>query len=245
VKRNLVSPVKKTRLFEMVASRLADLILSGELKPGAKLPSEHDLADQFDVSRNVVREGLRSLAQQGLVAVRSGDGVYVQAPDQSTVIEALSSYLQLNRARDWVEELYEVRRMLEAEIVVLAARRATPEDVQDLEAGVERMRAHKSDQQEWARADWDFHRALARASHNSLLSVLSSGLCKQALMAFEEGWRHPKAYESGLRFHAEIIKYVRAHDSEGARETMLAHLEESYRQVNEVSRQRSPQETGG
>lgn len=239
---DLVAPLKKSHLFERVAQELADLILIGELKTGAKLPSEHDLAKQFGVSRNVVREGLRSLIERGLVAVRPGDGIYVQAPDQSTVVGALSRYMQLNRTENWVDELYEVRRSLEAEIAALAAERATPEDIESLEASLECMRLHTDDPVKWARADWDFHQILALASHNSLFPMLLEPLYEPILRAFEEGWRYPKAYENGLRFHAAIIEQVRAHALLAAREIMLEHLEVSYRDLKEVLRHSPSQE---
>ena len=89
-KHRLVAPLTRKLLFETVAEELGELILTGELQPGAKLPSENDLAAQFGVSRNVVREGIRSLIEQGLVAVRPGDGIYVQVPDESTVVNAFS-----------------------------------------------------------------------------------------------------------------------------------------------------------
>ena len=238
MRSRLVTPIKRKRLFETVAEDLATLILSGELDPGTKLPSENDLATQFGVSRNVVREGIRSLIEQGLVSVRAGDGIYVQTPDESTVVDAFSRYMQLNRSPNWLEELYEVRHQLESGIAALAAERATSRDVQDLEDALVRMRAHTGDPREWAWSDWDFHRALARASHNALYPLLLNVLYEQVLVAFEEGWYYPKAYESGLRFHAEIVEHIRNGDVKAAQETMLAHLEVSYGEVSEAVQRR-------
>ena len=238
---NLVSPLKRRLLFESVAEKLESLILNGELKPGEKLPSEHELARQFGVSRNVVREGLRGLIEQGLVTVRPGDGVYVQTPDQSVVVDAFLRYMQLNRAENWVDELYEVRRLLEPEIAALAAQRATPEDISALEDALERMRINQDDPQEWAQAEWDFHSALARASHNSLLLILLKPLHRQLLRTFAEGWYHSKPFESRLRFHAEIINPVRTRDPQAAREAVYALLNLSYMEVTESLRQRSIQ----
>ncbi|MCC7354511.1 MAG: FadR family transcriptional regulator [Anaerolineae bacterium] len=238
----LVAPLKRELLFERVAQELANLILTGELKAGTKLPSEHNLAQQFGVSRNVVREGLRSLIEQGLVVVRAGSGVYVRVPDESKVVDAFSRYMQLNRTENWVDELYEVRRTLEADIAALAAERATEEDVKALEDALASMHAHTDDPRQWALADWDFHKALARATHNTLFPLLLEPLYEQVLRAFEEGWYYPKAYESGLRFHAEILKQMRAHHAKAVREAMLAHLQVSYLEVSNASWQRSAEE---
>ena len=238
----LVATLKRKLLFETVSEELADLILTGELEPGARLPSEHDLAAQFGVSRNVVREGLRGLIEQGLVVVRPGNGIYAQSPDQNTVVDAFSRYMQLNRSQNWLEELYEVRRHLESGIAGLAAERATPDDLEALETAFDEMRAHTDDSHAWARADWGFHKALARASHNTLFPMLLNPLYEQILVAFEEAWRYPRAYESGLRYHAKIIEHVRARDPKAARAAMLAHLEQSYAEASEVLQQRSSQQ---
>ncbi len=236
---HLVTPIKRKRLFETVSEELAELILAGQIAAGTKLPSEHELAAQFGVSRNVVREGVRSLIQQGLVTVRAGDGIYVRVPDERTVVDAFSRYMLMNRGQNWLEELYEVRRQLEPAIAALAAERATAEDLQALEAALERMGAHTDDGREWASADWSFHRALARATQNSLFPLLLNPLYSQILVAFEEGWRYPRAYESGLRYHREILEAVRSRQPEVAREGMLAHLEQSFSEVSEAFHQRA------
>jgi GntR family transcriptional repressor for pyruvate dehydrogenase complex len=240
----LVRPLKRRLLFEVVAEELAELILTGELQSGTKLPSENALADQFGVSRNVVREGLRSLIEQGLVAVRPGDGIYVQTPDQSTVVDAFSRYMQLHRGANWVEELYETRRLLECGIAALAAERASEDDIQLLASHLEQMRAHIDDPHEWAQADWSFHEALAESAHNSLLPLLLNPLYEQALLVFEEAWHTPRAPESGLRAHAELIRHLRDRDPKGAREAMLAHLNQSFIEVSEALESRPSSKAG-
>lgn len=229
-----INPVKRKLLFEEVADELKRLILDGQIAPGTKLPSEHDLADQFGVSRNVVREGVRSLIGIGLVTVRPGSGVYVQAPSRSTVTSAFSRYLTLNRDPDWLAQLYEVRGILEPGIAALAAERATEKHLADLDRALEEMRAHTDEPHRWAEADWGFHRALARAADNHLFMVLLNPLYEQIIVAFEEGLRYPGAFQSGLDYHARIIGYLRARDPEAAKITMLAHLKQSHLEVSEA-----------
>jgi DNA-binding FadR family transcriptional regulator len=163
----------------------------------------------------------------------------VQVPDQSVVVDAFSRYMQLNRGPDWLEELYETRRLLECGIAAMAAERATDENLDELTAYLAEMQSHTDDPREWARADWGFHQALARSAHNTLFPLLLSPLHEQALTAFEEAWHYPRAYESGLRFHAELIDCLRARDSKGAREAMLAHLNQSFVEASEAM-QRPP-----
>jgi DNA-binding FadR family transcriptional regulator len=235
----MIAPVKRQSLSETIALQLAELILSGQLEPGSKLSSEQKLAEQFGVSRNVVREGLRRLNSQGLVAVRAGDGVYIQMPDSTTVVNAFTRYFQLNRAENWLDELYQIREVLESAIARLAAQLATDEDIQALEESLQEMRANADDPKKWAKADWAFHEALARATQNSLFLIILEPLYAPILQVIEEGWYYPHGYESGLHGHGELLRYVRAHDAPGAEAAMLAHLKISYREVKAALQSRT------
>ncbi|MHB0859438.1 MAG: FadR/GntR family transcriptional regulator [Anaerolineae bacterium] len=229
--KSIVAPLKRRSLSETIAQELEALILAGALKPGEKLPSEHSLAEQFGVSRNVVREGLRRLSEQGLVAIRAGDGVYAQTPNQETVIDAFSRYAQLNQGEHWVDDLYEARRVVECQVASLAAQRASDDDIRELEQKIENMRANTGDPHAWAQADLEFHASLALATHNVLFPLMLRSLHAMVLQAFEKAWHYPHAYEQGLRYHGELLTKIRARDAEGACETMRQHLEISRNEV--------------
>jgi DNA-binding FadR family transcriptional regulator len=105
-------PVQSHRSFELVCERVREKLLQGELKPGDKLPPERDLARQFGVSRNVVREALRSLEIAGVVALKKGvkGGAFIQEGAASSITQALSDLITLRAVS--LRDLFEARMMI-------------------------------------------------------------------------------------------------------------------------------------
>lgn len=130
-KKVLSAPVKKQTLAEKMAERIKDLILSGDLESGEVLPTEPELAEQFGVSRAVVRDATRILMAKGLVEVQHGRGVFVTQPTNQAFGDALLLALQRAKASAWDVEHFE--QILFPEIIALAAEFATEEDIQELE----------------------------------------------------------------------------------------------------------------
>jgi DNA-binding FadR family transcriptional regulator len=120
-------PVKKQTMAEQMAETIQESILSGELVAGALLPTEPELAEQFGVSRAVVRDATRILMARGLVEVQHGRGVFVTQPDNEAFGEALLLALRRVGGTAWDVEQFE--QVLFPEIVALAAANATDEDI--------------------------------------------------------------------------------------------------------------------
>src|SRR5918992_398854 len=159
------SPVR-----DVVVERLLDLLRSGALKPGDRLPPEPELMQLAGVGRSTVREAVRTLASMQLVDVRHGHGTFVR--DSSA--QALTDPQMLVHLRDHgvAQDLMEARRALEPEIARLAAQRCTPEDAAAMQDAMQRWstgRGADSRTPEWRAAHLDFHEALARATHNVVL----------------------------------------------------------------------------
>jgi len=213
-----------------VSGRLEKMILSGVYKPREKLPSEQTLANEFGVSRNVIREAYKSLMERGLVAVKQGKGTFVTTPDLSLVSQALNRFIQGTEKNSYTN-LYEIRRVLEVAGAKLAAKRANSEDLVAMEEAIETMKKKANSGEEWAKADLTFHTALAKATHNPLFSALLEPIASQLLEAFVLGYRAVDAVESGLKYHYQIIRKIRRKDVKGAGEAILAHLRHSEEQV--------------
>jgi len=203
---------------------LRALILSGELIPGEKLPSEQGLAERFGVSRNVIREALRRLNEQGLAEVRHGAGIFVQAPDQDTVVSAFARYVHLNYGKEQVASIYEARTLLEPQIAALAAERATPADIAALEESYKRMQSNFGEPKAWSRADLDFHLAMAVATHNPILPLLLRSLTETLREMFEEAWNQEEGRQAGLEYHGRVLRDVKTHDAVAARSTVEEQL---------------------
>src|SRR5216684_6927099 len=126
-----VEPINSPRIYEEIVRQIRTLISEGKLKSGDRLPPERDLAERFRVSRASVREALRSLQSRGLIEIRAGEGAFVRDVSVEALIEPLA--LVILPHREAVGELFEARRILEPAIAALAARRATREEVGEME----------------------------------------------------------------------------------------------------------------
>ena len=157
--------------YQQVATAIRDMIVSGELAPGDRLPIEAELADRYDVSRSTVREALRVISSQDLVTTTRGvnGGTFVKQPGTSNVTDTLEVGLGLLAAGDGVtvDELLEVREILEVPATRIAARRITPELLRELEMTLEPRDADAFDHHR------EFHEVLMRATGNRLLEVVT------------------------------------------------------------------------
>jgi len=156
-------------LSTQIADRLRERIARGEYPVGSKLPTELELTRELGVSRNSVREATRSLVHSGLLAARAGDGTYVRADSELAPVLTRRA----ERCRD--DDVAEVRSILERATARRAAERATGEDIRSMRAALV-TRDAATDAADYIANDLRFHRAIAAASGNALLSDLYRGL---------------------------------------------------------------------
>jgi GntR family transcriptional repressor for pyruvate dehydrogenase complex len=213
---------REPRLSDKVADMMLATILSRKLQVGDRLPSERELGEQFGVSRTVIREAVRALVAKGVIEVRSGSGLRVAAVDASAVSESMSLFLR-GGTLDF-EKVHEVRALLEVHIAGVAAERATEEDVARLRAVHERMRREAEDVEAAARDDLEFHRVIARATQNDLYLLLMDSIGR-ALIDIRRENLGSGSTPMTLAQHEAVLDRIAAHDPDGAREAMAAHLE--------------------
>jgi GntR family transcriptional repressor for pyruvate dehydrogenase complex len=224
----------RARLYEQIADQIQDLIVARSLQPGDKLPSERELAEQLGISRTVVREAIRTLSVRGLVKVKPGCGTYVQALSPAAALASIELLLRLRHTPESLDNLYEIRRMVEIEIAGLAAERATKEDCAALEAAIDGMIANIDDPEPFTNHDMTFHSALAAATHNDFFSALLSPISNLWLEVILISYHAPGAAEEGLGHHRNILRWVKERDPEQARGAMRAHIRHSQKQVEAV-----------
>lgn len=213
------------RLHELVVSRIITDIASGQLPPGTALPSEADICERFGVSRTVVREATRVLVEKGMLEVHHGRGSQINPPERWNQLDPqiLLARLQGGNLRDMVEDLVEVRRMLETEAAGLAARRATPADVDVLRTLLDRMTENLGSEDEYTGADNLFHAKLWEVARNKLLLHM--------LLPFAEVFglarrlsAGPKELKASMEGHRAILAAVAAGDEDEARQAMCHHV---------------------
>lgn len=216
-------------LSDRVAQQLFDVVRSGRIKPGEKLPSERDLGEEFGVSRTVIREAVRSLRAKGVLDVRSGSGVTVAAPDPALVVESMRLYLGDGVSPGspvTYEQVHEVRRALEVRIAESASRNSSPTDIERMHAAVHAMDAANVGE-EAAAADLNFHTVLARATGNPLYPVLMDSLSTVLLSIREATLNDSASVGRAQSYHREIAAHVESGDSAGAAESMQRHLDDA------------------
>ena len=213
-------------LSNRVAKQLEELILTGTLRSGQRLPSERALAERFGVSRTVIREAVQSLAARGLLETRSGDGTFFSGPTAGAVSESLGLLLRSRSEEFLVEHLHEVRKILEVAIAAQAALRATPEDISDLERILHNME-EAQDSTTWANLDVEFHRRLAAATRNPLFVILLDSIGDLLLEIRYRASRDPDAVAKAFYHHRNVFQKVRSKDPQAARQAMSAHIDQA------------------
>lgn len=217
---------RNPNLYELVSEQLSAAIREAGLAPGARIPSERDLGEQFGVSRTVIREAIRHLAAKGVLETRSGSGVRVANVGHEGVSESIELYLSSRGPLD-PEKIDEVRQCLELKTAALAAERATEEQLTRIRTECERLDGLVDDPEEASRADVSFHRAIAEASGNELFLVLVDSLSDVMLTIRRATLHEPTRTKTALVQHRRISSALEARDPEGATAAMRDHLVDS------------------
>jgi len=215
--------LREPRLSDKVADMMLKTILSERLDVGDRLPSERELGEQFGVSRTVVREAVRALAAKGVIEVRAGSGLRVAAVNAAAVSESMSLFLH-GVGLDF-EKVHEVRSMLEVHIAGLAAERATDDDLAQLRAAHAQMHSEIDDVATASHTDLEFHRIIARSTHNDLFLLLMDSIGTSLLNIRRGNLSHGPTATATLDQHQRILDRIEHHDPQGARDAMAAHLE--------------------
>ncbi len=219
----MLKPVKKARLYEDIVQQLTRLINSGVLKPGDRLPTERALATELDVSRTAIREALRVMEAMGFIESRVGEGTYVRAITIENVISPFSSLLQQDQRL--IDELMEVRLLIETEMARMAAHRLNPESAAQIEESLAFMEEEISQGVLGLNGDNMFHEALAKAADNQALCQILD-LCSDLLSSSRED-ALKKLSDQGiaLAHHRKIYQAVVDGDGDLAASLMKHHLQ--------------------
>jgi GntR family transcriptional repressor for pyruvate dehydrogenase complex len=210
---------------ERVIRRLIDLIESGALAPGEKLPGERDLSEQLQVSRGTVREAVQFVQALGLVEIRHGAGTFVRSSTAPNELQAEWRQWTIRHANR-VHDLLEVRKALEPFAAELAAARIGDEQLAAMEEALRAMEmaVERSDTTALVQADVAFHHALYEAVGNAALLELADTMGQQLLRERGAVLSLPKRPARSLVEHQEIYEAIRGGDGRRARESAAAHL---------------------
>jgi GntR family transcriptional regulator, transcriptional repressor for pyruvate dehydrogenase complex len=230
-----ISPLPSTSRVRQVTDALVDHITSAQLKSGDRLPAERELMEALAVGRSTIREVLRHFQALGVIETRKGSGNYLlKSVSRATIHMPLS--LESTNLRDGLLQTLQVRRGLECEAGMVAARVRTADDLADIEAKLTVMERVHLEKGASGPEDLAFHLAIYDATHNPLFRQL----LEQMRETFERFWSHPfERFDFARRsfpFHRTLFQAIAAQDAEAARAETLKILEIVEEDIKEMSK---------
>jgi len=209
---------------DQAVGAIMNLLTSGELGPGDRLPAERDLALRLGVSRSTIREAIRGLEMMRVLQVRHGEGIFVTSLDAPLLLEATGFAMQLMRDHE-VVDLLELRAILEGAAAALASARMTDEQRRTLVQRLEQLDA-ASTADELLEADIAFHACIAAAAGNVVLASLLDTFSARTYRArhLNAGLGLEEALVRSRASHRRIYEAVVARDPEAARASASAHV---------------------
>jgi GntR family transcriptional repressor for pyruvate dehydrogenase complex len=217
-----LSRIDRQDMKQFVVGRIVELIRTGNLRPGDRLPPERELVEIFSISRPSLREAVRALSTLGIVESRHGGGTFVTDLDAQTLLAPLDFFLQLSQVN--VDDTFEGRRIIEVEIARKAAVNAKRADVNELN---DMIAAHAKIQRDpigFRILDSRFHEKLSQIAGNAVLQRVAYGLYNMDLHIRRRATAEPGTIAESSEDHAQITAAITAHDPERAAAAMTQHL---------------------
>jgi DNA-binding FadR family transcriptional regulator len=213
-------------LTDKAILRIRELIRSGELAPGSKLPPEQQLAAELGLSRNLMREAVKSLAVARVLEIRRGDGTYVTSLQPGLLLEGLGGAVELLQGdAGTLLDLMEVRRLFEPAATALAATRISESDLTEVKQHLDAMREACEDVELLNLHDAAFHRAVIAATGNETLLTLLEGISGRTLRArIWRGLVDADASGRTLAEHEAIYEALSFRDPNLAQAAALIHV---------------------
>jgi len=218
-----INPIKKRSIADQICDQLRAKIISGELQPGDKLPTESELCQLYQVSRTSVRQALANLSTLDLIEAKVGGGTFVKKADGSQVMDKLFFYTFLDEKS--LAEIMEFRDLMEPPVTRLACKKARNEDIEKLNHIYRCMEETQNNSEEFAKLDLQFHATIAEISRNPYVIKIYEAMNEILLNAFskivlsyqdEENWK----------YHQQIIEAFQRGDSELAGSIMQQHMDQ-------------------
>lgn len=219
------------KLSERIARQLTHTIHTGELKAGARLPTEAALGERFGVSRSVVREAISMLGNAGLVISRRGSGSFVADKPTASLVQSLPG-----ASLKSVLNLLELRRALEGEAAFHAATRRTRGQLRRMRNAMVEIDEAVESGESGVEQDMGFHRAIAEASHNeyfvTVLDFYNRFLHQAISVTRANEARRAGFVAEVVREHEALVDAIAAGDAEAARQAAWWHMDQAHRRLD-------------
>ena len=216
--------IDRASIKDLALDQLKRYIASGAVGAGQRLPSERELAQRLGVGRNSVREALKALEAVGIVESRVGEGTFITAQTGASIGRTIG--LGLATWGGTLVEILKARQMIETGTARVAAQEADGEDLGALEAELVRMETATDAPYRYLSADMNFHRLIARATHNSIVAGIVGNLIDLLEEVLSEANAHQiVTVAEGTATHRDIYAAIAGRDSTAAAHAMRVHLQ--------------------
>jgi DNA-binding FadR family transcriptional regulator len=219
----------KKLLYVDIVSSIESEIVNGKFSEGSRLSSERELAAQFNVSRNVVREAIKVLNEKGFVDIQVGRGVFVKKPEPKLVSESLERVLDTSITG--MEEILEVREVLELAIIKRVILQATDEDIFRLKNVYQKMDLKKFHVNEFVELDALFHLELAKATKNNVFNILSTSFSELSNKVIQLTIYNPMSVDIAQEQHWQLIEAIENRDVTYGEKVMRIHIEAARKDI--------------
>lgn len=211
---------KEKSLPQKISEDIIELILEENLQPGDKLPNETVLSERLNAGRSSIREAMKLLASRNIVTIRQGSGTYIAS--SPGMVEDPLGLTFIGNKQKLVNDLLEVRFLLEPSIAAMAASHATEKDIKKITALCDEVETLLKNHDDYTQKDIDFHTAIALSSKNvvvpRLIPVINSSI--PLFIETTKGILREETIET----HREIADAIAAHDPLRAQDAMYLHL---------------------
>ena len=214
-------PVRQQSRNDAVLDALAEFIESAQIKTGSKLPTERELTERLQVGRSTVREALKRWEALGIVETRKGSGTFLRMPVAPGDIHVP---LTIQRQKKSLLQTLEIRRALESEASMIAAQRATKEELARMETRLVEMEKVHLAQGSAGPEDWQFHLSIYEATGNPMFAQIVEHLRIPIYSFFDQPFDQKDFASRSFPIHRELFEAIAAGDAEGARNKTLAIL---------------------
>lgn len=205
-------------------ARIRQMIVSGELKPGQRLPPENELSESLGLSRNGLREAVKALELIRVLDVRRGDGTYVTSLEPALLLEAVAFVVDMHHDRSIID-LLEVRRILEPASAVLATARASEQEIEELATLMQPL-GEDTNVEDLVAHDLRFHSAIATISGNEYLAGLLEALSSKTIrVRVWRGLTESGSVQRTLDEHEAIVDAIRRRDPQLVNALVASHVE--------------------
>jgi GntR family transcriptional repressor for pyruvate dehydrogenase complex len=220
------APVKNTKVYEQVIEKIKEMIVSGKLKKGDKLPPERELVDQLQASRASIREALKALQIIGLIESRQGGGNYIRESFEGSLFEPLSIMFSLQNSRP--EEILELRKVIEVETAALAAKNINDEELIEIKGIIDQIK-ESYDEELNAKLDKELHYKIANSSGNFLVVVILTAVSSLVDSFIKDARKliltQIENREILIEHHENLYNALLEHNKGRAAEVMRKHLD--------------------